>query len=39
MQDRKAANKYLTGFARLIRKNLDSSQKAETTLSDEIERL
>lgn len=39
MQDRKAANLYLTSFAKLIRKNLDSSQKNETTLSDELSRL
>lgn len=38
-QDRLAANKYLSDFARLIRKNLDSSQDNLTTLGDEIERL
>ncbi|MFN9799081.1 MAG: sensor histidine kinase, partial [Bacteroidota bacterium] len=38
-QDRLAANRYLSDFARLIRKNLDSSQTELTTLSDEIERL
>jgi sensor histidine kinase YesM len=38
-QDRLAANKYLSDFAKLIRKNLDSSQDNLTTLSDEIERL
>jgi ligand-binding sensor domain-containing protein/two-component sensor histidine kinase len=38
-QDRLAANKYLTDFAKLIRKNLDSSQDNLTTLGDEIERL
>lgn len=39
MQDRKSANKYLTSFAKLIRKNLDSSQENQTSLKDEIERL
>ncbi len=39
MQDRKSANRYLTSFAKLIRKNLDSSQKNETSLSDELSRL
>ncbi len=39
MQDRKSANKYLTSFARLIRKNLDSSQQNQTSLSEELERL
>jgi ligand-binding sensor domain-containing protein/anti-sigma regulatory factor (Ser/Thr protein kinase) len=38
-QDRIAANRYLSDFARLIRKNLDSSQDNLTTLRDEIERL
>lgn len=38
-QDRAAANKYLSDFARLIRKNLDSSQEETTTLRDELERL
>jgi ligand-binding sensor domain-containing protein/two-component sensor histidine kinase len=38
-QDRMAANRYLTDFARLIRKNLDSSQDEFTTLRDELERL
>lgn len=38
-QDRVAANRYLSDFARLIRKNLDSSQDNLTTLRDEIERL
>lgn len=39
--DKKAANKYLTRFARLIRKNLDSShaKNGMVSLSDEIERL
>ncbi len=39
MQDRKSANRYLTSFAKLIRKNLDSSQQNETSLQDELERL
>lgn len=38
-QDRLAANKYLSDFARLIRKNLDSSQETLTPLRDEMERL
>jgi sensor histidine kinase YesM len=38
-QDRISANKYLSDFARLIRKNLDSSSENLTTLRDEIERL
>ena len=38
-QDRKSANKYLTSFAKLIRKNLDSSQQMDTSLGEEIERL
>lgn len=38
-QDRLAANKYLSSFAKLIRKNLDSSQVNFTSLSDELERL
>jgi sensor histidine kinase YesM len=38
-QDRLSANRYLSSFAKLIRKNLDSSQVNFTTLSDELERL
>lgn len=38
-QDRLAANRYLSDFAKLIRKNLDSSQENLTSLRDEIERL
>ena len=38
-QDRLAANKYLSDFARLIRKNLDSSEETQTPLREEIERL
>lgn len=39
MQDRKSANRYLTSFAKLIRKNLDSSQQMDTSLKEELERL
>ncbi|MDZ4821934.1 MAG: two-component regulator propeller domain-containing protein [Flavobacteriales bacterium] len=38
-QDKLSANRYLSDFAKLIRKNLDSSQENHTTLRDEIERL
>lgn len=38
-QDKRSANKYLSSFARLIRKNLDSSQENFTSLADEIERI
>ncbi|MDD2982309.1 MAG: two-component regulator propeller domain-containing protein [Crocinitomicaceae bacterium] len=40
-QDRVSANKYLTNFAKLIRKNLDSSSEANSmvSLDEEIERL
>lgn len=38
-QDRNAANRYLTSFAKLIRKNLDASQGDTTTLAEELERL
>ncbi len=38
-QDRLAANKYLSSFAKLIRKNLDSSQQTFTSLNEELERL
>lgn len=39
--DTKSANRYLTRFAKLIRKNLDSSHSSNgmVTLSDELERL
>lgn len=37
--DKRAANKYLTSFAKLIRKNLDSSQSSQSTLTDELDRL
>jgi ligand-binding sensor domain-containing protein/two-component sensor histidine kinase len=38
-QERQTANKYLTSFAKLIRKNLDNSQTDTTTLAEELERL
>ena len=38
-KDKLSANKYLTSFAKLIRKNLDSSQKNMIPLSEELERL
>ncbi len=38
-QDRKLANQYLTNFAALVRKNLDSAQVETIYLSDELERL
>lgn len=38
-QDRLSANRYLSSFAKLIRKNLDSSQVNFATLADELERL
>jgi len=39
-QDRMSANKFLTNFAKLIRKNLDSSDDGnEVPLSQELERL
>ena len=38
-QDRSTANRYLTSFAKLIRKNLDASQSDTTTLAEELERL
>ncbi len=38
-QDRATANRYLTSFAKLIRKNLDASQNDTTTLAEELERL
>src|SRR6185369_7263109 len=38
-QDRIAANRYLTSFAKLIRKNLDASQTDTTTLAEELSRL
>ncbi|MBK7945178.1 MAG: histidine kinase [Flavobacteriales bacterium] len=38
-QDRATASKYLTSFAKLIRKNLDASQSDTTSLAEELERL
>ena len=38
-QDKMAANKYLSSFAKLVRKNLDSSLVNEIYLDDEIERI
>lgn len=38
-QDRTTASRYLTSFAKLIRKNLDASQNDTTSLSEELERL
>ena len=38
-QDRVTASRYLTSFAKLIRKNLDASQNDTTTLTEELERL
>jgi ligand-binding sensor domain-containing protein len=38
-QDKVAANKYLSSFAKLVRKNLDSSLVNEIYLDDEIERI
>jgi len=38
-QDKKAANDYLTNFAKLIRKNLDDAQNNLVSLAEELERL
>ncbi len=38
-QDRATASKYLTSFAKLIRRNLDASQSDTTSLREELERL
>jgi len=38
-QDRLSANKYLTNFAKLIRKNLDSSLENEIYIDEELERI
>ena len=38
-QDKAMANKYLTSFAKLIRKNLDASQSDTTSLAEELDRL
>jgi LytS/YehU family sensor histidine kinase len=39
MNDTLSANRYLTRFARLIRKTMDSSRQMFVTLEDELERL
>lgn len=38
-QDRKMANMYLSNFAALVRKNLDSAQEDSIYLKDELDRL
>ncbi len=38
-QDRATASRYLTSFAKLIRRNLDASQNDTTSLAEELERL
>ena len=38
-QDRTTASRYLTSFAKLIRKNLDASENDTTSLTEELERL
>jgi LytS/YehU family sensor histidine kinase len=38
-EDKRAANKYLSSFAKLIRKNLDSTSSTWVSLKDELERL
>ena len=38
-EDKRAANKYLSSFAKLIRKNLDSTATAWVSLQDELDRL
>jgi ligand-binding sensor domain-containing protein/two-component sensor histidine kinase len=38
-QDRATASRYLTSFAKLMRKNLDASRNDTTTLAEELERL
>jgi ligand-binding sensor domain-containing protein/two-component sensor histidine kinase len=38
-QDRATASRYLTSFAKLIRRNLDASQSDTTSLREELERL
>jgi ligand-binding sensor domain-containing protein/anti-sigma regulatory factor (Ser/Thr protein kinase) len=39
VQDKRAANKYLSGFGRLIRMNFESAQKSYISLEEELERL
>lgn len=38
-EDKRSANRYLSSFAKLIRKNLDSTATTWVSLSDELERL
>lgn len=38
-EDKRSANKYLSSFAKLIRKNLDSTATAWVSLQDELDRL
>lgn len=38
-EDKRAANRYLSSFAKLIRKNLDSTASTWVSLKDELERL
>ncbi|MCB9336083.1 MAG: histidine kinase [Flavobacteriales bacterium] len=38
-EDKISANKYLSSFAKLVRKNLDSSMENETDLDEELERI
>jgi ligand-binding sensor domain-containing protein len=38
-EDKYNANRYLSHFAKLIRKNLDSSQATFTTINEELERM
>jgi len=38
-EDKRAANSYLSNFAKLIRKNLDDSENNLVSLSEELERL
>lgn len=38
-QDRKSANKFLSSFAKLVRKNLESTKVDFISLSEEVERL
>lgn len=38
-QDKATASRYLSSFAKLIRKNLDASENDTTTLAEELERL
>jgi len=38
-QDKRSANRYLSGFGRLIRMNFESAQKTYISLEEELERL